>query len=181
MLVVNLYGGPSSGKSTCVAGVFYKLKLWGMNVELVNEYAKDLVYEGRLSAMCEEQDYIFAEQHKRIFRYKGSVDVVITDSPLMLSTIYIPTHWELSKKAGYVDSFKTFVKYTNDQYNNLNFFLDRPDEYSSEGRAHIQEEAVQKDHEIHEMLQYYEIGYQIMKTDATVCNNIVDVILKEFY
>lgn len=181
MLVINLYGGPGSGKSTTAAGVFYKLKLWGINAELVSEYAKDLVYEGRLAAMCEEQDYILAEQHKRIFRNIGKVDVVVTDSPLMLSTIYIPTHWELSKKAGYIDAFKSLVKSTNDQYNNLNFFLDRPNKYDSDGRAQTHEEAIQKDNEILEMLEHYEMEYQTFKTDAIVCNEIVDVIRKEFY
>ncbi len=180
MLVVNLYGGPGSGKSTTAAGVFYKLKLWGFNVELVTEYAKDLVYEGRLAAMCEEQDYILAEQHKRIYRLIDYVDVVVTDSPLMLSTIYIPPHW-YGTKPDYVDAFKNLVNTTNDQYNNLNFFLDRPDKYDSDGRAQTHEEAIQKDNEIHEMLQHYEIAYHTLKTDALVCNEIVDVIRKEFY
>lgn len=181
MLVVNLYGGPGSGKSTTAAGVFYKLKLWGINAELVTEYAKDLVYEGRLAVMCEEQDYIFAEQHKRIYRNIGDVDVVVTDSPLMLSTIYLPTHWKLSKKSGYVDAFKALVKATNDQYDNLNVFLDRPDKYDSDGRAQTHEEAIEKDNEIHDMLIHYQLAYFTFKTDAIVCNEIVDIIRKSFY
>jgi len=181
MLVVNLYGGPGSGKSTTAAGVFYKLKLWGYNADLVGEYAKDLVYEGRLAVMCEEQDYIFAEQHKRIYRHIGDVDVVVTDSPLMLSTIYLPTHWELSKRSSYIKALKALIYETDQQYNNLNIFLERPDSYSEDGRAQTLEESIQKDEEIKEMLVKNDIPFHTLKTNANVANEVVDIIRKEFY
>lgn len=40
-LVVNLFGGPGSGKSTGAAYVFARLKMLGYNAELVTEFAKD--------------------------------------------------------------------------------------------------------------------------------------------
>ena len=42
-LVVNLLGAPGSGKSTIAASIFSKLKFQNLNVELVSEYAKELV------------------------------------------------------------------------------------------------------------------------------------------
>jgi hypothetical protein len=39
-VVVNLFGGPGTGKSTTASGVFYHLKRDNRNVELVQEYAK---------------------------------------------------------------------------------------------------------------------------------------------
>ena len=43
MIVVNLFAGPGSGKSTTCAGLFSKLKLAGIYCEMVLEYAKELV------------------------------------------------------------------------------------------------------------------------------------------
>lgn len=67
MLVVNLFGGPGSGKSTCAAGVFTLLKLSGVNAELVTEYAKDLTWEKRHVTLA-NQHYIFGKQLQRLKR-----------------------------------------------------------------------------------------------------------------
>ena len=45
-LIVNLYGGPGSGKSTGSAYIFSKLKMAGVDAEYVTEFAKDKVWEG---------------------------------------------------------------------------------------------------------------------------------------
>jgi adenylylsulfate kinase-like enzyme len=41
--VINLFGGPGTGKSTLAAALFTDLKMKGINAELVTEFAKDLV------------------------------------------------------------------------------------------------------------------------------------------
>ena len=65
-LVINLFGGPGCGKSTTMARLFADLKTMGYNVEMVSEFAKDLVYEMRQETMKDEL-YIFAKQHHRLF------------------------------------------------------------------------------------------------------------------
>ena len=45
MILVNLYGAPGAGKSSGAAYIFSKLKMAGVNAELVTEFAKDKVYE----------------------------------------------------------------------------------------------------------------------------------------
>ena len=42
-IVVNLFGVPSAGKSTGAAYIFSKLKMAGINAELITEFAKDKV------------------------------------------------------------------------------------------------------------------------------------------
>lgn len=42
-LIIDLIGGPGSGKSTTAAGLFYKLKKLGYNCEMSLEFAKDKV------------------------------------------------------------------------------------------------------------------------------------------
>ena len=89
-IVVNLIGSPGSGKSTTAAGLFYNLKKLGINCEMALEYAKDKVYEESFKTM-DDQLYIFGKQYHRMWRLKNLVDVIITDSPLLLSIYYNKT------------------------------------------------------------------------------------------
>ena len=50
-LVVNLFGGPGTGKSTMMAGIFAKLKSLGYECL---EFAKELVWENRLETFSDE-------------------------------------------------------------------------------------------------------------------------------
>lgn len=45
MLVINLFGGPSTGKSTTAAEIFVYLKKKKINCEYITEYAKDKTWE----------------------------------------------------------------------------------------------------------------------------------------
>ena len=43
-IVINLIGSPGTGKSTLASELFSKMKWQGYDVELVSEYAKELVW-----------------------------------------------------------------------------------------------------------------------------------------
>jgi hypothetical protein len=145
--VINLFGGPGSGKSTTAAGLFYRMKLAGHKVELVTEYAKDLVYAGQLGTMLEQQEYIFAEQNWRLQRLLPHVDWAIIDSPILLSVVYP----ELNQKQHHIGSwpalpqFKSLVHAQFRCYDNINLFLHRPDEYQEWGRERKLDEAEEID------------------------------------
>lgn len=115
MLVLNLFGPPCSGKSTLAAGIFYSLKCRGYNVEMALEYVKDSVYDGN-SWPFKDQIYVFANQLKRLRQYEGKVDIVVTDSPLLLSHVFA------GKKE--CKAFHELIDYEWSRYENLNFFLD---------------------------------------------------------
>ena len=87
MNVINLFGEPGAGKSTGAAYIYSQLKMRGINVELVTEYAKDKVWEEN-TVVFKNQAYIFGKQFYRISRCEDKVDIIITDSPLPLSIIY---------------------------------------------------------------------------------------------
>ena len=136
MIVINFFAGPGAGKSTCAAELFAFMKKQGRKVELVTEYAKDLVYERTLKSITQEK--IFAEQHWRVERLRGQVDYVITDSPILLSAIYKQDnpHW---------------IEYVRDvfnSYDNFNVWVDRPESYMQHGRIQNKKEAKSLDQKI---------------------------------
>lgn len=85
--VINLFGSPNSGKSVAAAGLYYNLKIRHYNCEMVREYVKNWIWEGRHPSQF-DQPYIFGQQLKHESMLYGKVDLVITDSPLILAAFY---------------------------------------------------------------------------------------------
>lgn len=168
MKVINFFSGPGVGKTTTAAGFFYKMKVNGDNVELVNEYARELIYEGRMDHMMYAQDHILGEQNRRLHILKDHVDFAITDSPLLLSIVYLPDN--------YPRSFVPFVVDLFNQYDNINILLkrgDAPYQADDGGRRQTEEEALVLDRQIENLLDTYsENIFHIFK----VTENVVDRI-----
>jgi hypothetical protein len=134
-LVINLFGVPGAGKSTGAAIVFAELKKRGVNAELVTEYAKDKTWEGNATALgC--QEYVFGKQSYRLARCRADVDVIVTDSPLPLSLLYVSDPALLSGGA-----FQQVVMNVFNSYNNLNFYILRAKPYNPKGRNQTEEES----------------------------------------
>lgn len=141
-LVINLFGGPGCGKSTTMARLFADLKARGYNVEMVSEFAKDLVYEQRQETMKDEL-YIFAKQHHRLFRVNDKVDVIITDRPLLLTNIYARLYLPDDE---YRKDLIRLVRTTFQTFNNFNLYLNREGiEYKTEGRLQNLEQSKEID------------------------------------
>ncbi len=54
MTIINLLGGPGSGKSTTAAGLFNIMKTEGMSVEFAGEFAKDLTWSERKFCLTDQ-------------------------------------------------------------------------------------------------------------------------------
>lgn len=134
MHVVNLFGAPGAGKSTGAAYIFSRLKMEGVNCELITEYAKDKCWEGS-TAVFDNQLYIFAKQYFRMTRVAGKVDVLVTDSPLLLSLIYNPNKDLLAKP------FDDLVLNLFNSFDNINFLLKRVKPYNPVGRFQNESES----------------------------------------
>ena len=171
MIVVNLYGGPGSGKSTTAAGIFSELKMLGLNVELVTEYAKDKVWE-KHEAILDNQIYVFAKQYHRLFRLTNQVEVVVTDAPILLSTIYNKDRTLLGT------SLDTLVVEAYNTFNNVNYFLKRTKKYNPKGRLQTEDEAKELDIQINNMLDRLSIPYDIHEGANEGKHDIVDDIMR---
>ena len=170
-LVVNLIGGPGSGKSTCASGIFYKLKQSGVNCELALEFAKDKVWEESIKIL-DDQLYVFGKQYHKLFRLKDKVDVIITDSPLLVSILYnkIPSKY-----------FNDLVIEQYNTFNNVLFFIKRPETYQTEGRLQTKKDAEIVDNITKDILQHYDITYKEISCEnavETITNIILDKINK---
>ena len=168
MIVINLFGGPGSGKSTTAAGIFSMLKLHGVNVELVTEFAKDLTWEQRYKTL-ENQYYVWAKQYHRMWRLRDEVDVIITDSPLILSLMYgeiCDTH-----RQTVLDTFRN-------TFDNMNYVLERVKAYNPKGRNQTEDEAKYFDGTIRAMLDCENIVYNVITGDYNGINNVTYDILE---
>lgn len=175
--IVCLYGGPGTGKSTTCAGVFYKLKMMGVNAEMNREYIKEWVWEGR-KIQSGDQPYFFSKQARRERLYMAKdIDIIITDSPLVLTHYYgtkydpfeqksntslmmLQHHHEVCKELGYKTD---------------HFFLTRTKPYNSAGRYQNEEQAKKIDEEILGMLTNLNIKHDILPAD----DGAVDAIVKK--
>lgn len=86
-IVVEFYGGPSSGKSEAMARLFSLLKQRHIAVEMAPEYAKKWAYEGRQIDGLDEF-YILGKQIGAEAALFGKVAVIVTDRPVLMSSIY---------------------------------------------------------------------------------------------
>lgn len=147
--VINIFGGPGTGKSTTAAYIFHELKCSGREIELVTEYAKDMVWEGRMNVLS-DQLYMAAKQNRRLTRLVDKkVELAVTDSPLILGALYQP--------AGYFTNFEPFLVEVFNSYNNFNVFLQRSTVYNPNGRNQTAEEAKVLDEQNLELLKKHHI------------------------
>jgi nicotinamide riboside kinase len=151
MKVINIFGGPCTGKSVTAARLFAELKLQHKNCELVTEYAKELTYDESYRVM-ENQIWIFANQHQRMHRLKDKVDYMITDAPLLNSIVY-------SGKGEDHKAFHNFVLNEYNKYDNLNIYLERETEYKQEGRYQDVDGAIDIDNEVIRCFNYFDVPY----------------------
>lgn len=168
MIVVNLFGAPGAGKSTGAAYIFSKLKMLGVNAELVTEFAKDKVWENNIEVL-KTQTYMFGKQHFRISRCEDKVDVIVTDSPLLLSAIY-----NQSKILG--EEFNNLVAKVFKSYDSINYFIERNKPYNPKGRLQTESESDELAISIKALLSKYDITYSEIQGDTDGYDSIAEEV-----
>lgn len=171
MLVINLFAGPGCGKSTLASFIYYKLKTLGYNAELVSEYAKELTWEENFDKLS-DQLYVTAKQNRKLNRLLNKVDVVVTDSPLLLGN-----HYSVPEYLG--GTFEPMVYNLFNSYNNLNILLNRVKSYHAKGRTQSEAEAKNIDIQIKQMLDINSYEYLSANGSEDGINSIFDLIINK--
>jgi hypothetical protein len=127
MKLINLSGGPGSGKSTSAAIVFSELKLAGYRVELVGEAAKEIAYDGT-HALFENQILLTGMQYQRIHRLSRSgCEIAISDSPLIQGVMY-------AEELAYYPELVNLIRKVEAQFQTYNVFIKRIKPFDNFGR-----------------------------------------------
>lgn len=156
--VINLFGEPGAGKSALAAYIFYRLKILGYNCELCTEFAKSMVYEKNEMALS-NQSYIFGNQMQKMGRLKDNVDIIITDSPLLLCGLCV-------KESSMANNFFNLVFDYFNTYNNYNYLLKRDHKYVKDGRLQDEKGAQKIRDELVASLIHYKIPYTELVSTA---------------
>ncbi len=172
MLVVNLFGAPSSGKTTVAAGLFYLMKLNRFKVEMIREVAKDLVYQER-SKELSYQSIIMGKQGFSQYSLIESVDYLITDSPILLSPFYARYHNQLYG----INEIEALAKVEFDRYENLNFLFEPEHAFEKLGRRHDEEECKIIRKKLPEYLEAFGITYERIIPNPATPTLILEKIL----
>lgn len=149
---INLWAGPSTGKSGVSGKLFGKFKENSVDCELVREVAKDYAWNGTLYNT--EQLVITAKQYERAAEMHGKVDFVIMDTSVLMGALYC--------RSDYKNELLHIVKMLSKDWNMVHYFLERDlsKDYESNGRLQNLTQSIEKDFEIKKFLKEQNINYK---------------------
>lgn len=177
-IVVNLYGGPGTGKSTNAARIFSMLKDEGVNCELVTEYVKGWAWTGR-KPVDFDQFYLFGKQSQLESRLFGKVDVMITDSPVTLCAYYAHVYGTPEQALCFRQLLHTYYRMAADQgvyYDHI--FLRRLKPYNPSGRFQTEVEAQAIDEDMVRYLDAQKVPYWVAPGSVAGSQEIVEKTLR---
>lgn len=169
---INFLGGPGVGKSSVSAFLFSKLKRQGVEIELIQEYAKEWAYEKR-DINEYDQLALFSTQLSREYRIlkNSPTSLVICESPTILTIPY-------AKRYNFpcVESLWEIESMFEKEYPSINIFLKRNDcPYNEMGRYEDHKMAKRMDNLILDFLKKYLVVYfEIDYNDYDEVYNIVN-------
>lgn len=137
-IVVNLFGTPGAGKSALAANIFANLKKHNINCELVREYVKIWAYQDKQVTPL-DQVYLLGKQTQSEAMLYGKVDVIVTDSPILL----VGAYQHLFFDGNYIqNTAMEIMKEAKTKYNveYKNFLLPMRNEVKQEGRFHNEDQ-----------------------------------------
>jgi nicotinamide riboside kinase len=123
-----LYGGAGTGKSKLAGRIFGELGRQHHDIEYVQEWIKWWAYEGR-KPEGRDQVFIFSNQLRAEELALRHVDLLVTDSPLLLNTAY-STYYGCEDAPELVKIAQRFER----DYPALNLYLDRNVPFKQKGR-----------------------------------------------
>ena len=154
---INVMGGPGSGKSITATNIRAQMGFRGYNIELVEEVIKDWTYIPRPPKSCDSYYLQACQIEKEEIRLRAGVDLVVTDSPILLQFFYA-RHHNVPLQAPMLLTSQIFDK----RYPPLYIFVDREDEFYGEvGRYEDIGEAKVIDRKMKQLMDSLDIEFKI--------------------
>jgi len=172
-IIVNFVGGPGIGKSTMAHITHGILKSKHFNVEFCSEYAKDLVWDKQYN-LLNNQMYVVEEQIKKMMRYIGQVDYLITDGSVLNCLWYNKYNPENTSSIKIVEEK---IMNFHEQNHTINIFLTRGNfDFEAEGRIHSYQESIKIDKGLKELLKEKNINYVNIEANINSIESIIELI-----
>lgn len=173
-MVVNMLGGPGSGKTLMAHLLFAELSLKGKVVEYVPEFAKQLVWKKDWEALNNQLE-VCGDQYDLMLPLFGNVDYVITDGPMLHGMVYNRLNKDNMSNWEEVDNLCLGCIYDCE---NINIFVERHDSlYQQAGRIQNMEEAKEVDKMILGLLDNFKFPYHEVRSGKEDVNRMVDIVL----
>jgi nicotinamide riboside kinase len=174
-LLINFVGAPSVGKSTISALTFVKLKTNHHSSELVQEYAKQLVWSENFEDLS-NQWYVSKKQYEMLKAVYGKVDYLVTDSPLILGLHYNRYHKD---NVSDIKKTETMILSKMKEFNNVYILLKRNTNipYEKIGRIHNEQQSMEIEKNLKNILDEFNIKYLEITSDV----NNIEKIMKYIY
>jgi hypothetical protein len=166
-------GGAGSGKSLTATNIRAQLGFKGYDIELVDEVIKDWTYIPRIPKMC-DSFYLQASQiQKEDIRLRAGVNLIVSDSPLMLQYFYAKWH-NVPLQAPMLQAALEFEEI----YPSIHIFIEREDDFYSEiGRYETLAEAKAIDAAIKETMTQNNISF--VSISCLSQDEIIDYIVSK--
>lgn len=118
IIVVNLLGSSQSGKAIIASQMMGNLKKNGFNCKLIKSAAEQFSERGFRKVA--EQLCVVGNPNFRMGKDRNNIDIIITDSPLVLSMFYGATMLNTDYSAEELSKLSAFCQ---ENFDNLNFFI----------------------------------------------------------
>lgn len=169
------YGGASAGKTTTATHLFALLKQADVNAEIVQEFAKELAWqEYKISAI--DQFWIFGEQSHREVSIFNKVDVVLTDSPILIASYYAKLFGSKGHAEAFKAMFQEYMKMATEAGHKFhNIFINRTKKYNPAGRYQTAEQASEIDADMRSFLTELGQTWVEIDGDANAAGRILEM------
>lgn len=168
--IINLIGSPGTGKSLMSVLIFAEMKKRHLQVELVQEYIKRLIWEENTEAL-QDQFKIAEIQYRSIASINGKIDNIVLDTSLVNNIYY--------NKPQHTETIKSWL----DEFNNVFIFIERNENFpfETQGRIHNLTESIQIEKDLKKLidkLQLENVIYIKSNSDQKEITNLLEKILE---